>query len=271
MNANLTIKRLLGRAVRSPQCSPRKLILLYHSVGTGPWALGQAQFRAQIGWLAEVALITTLADLLDACSGSSIQIALSFDDGYASAYEIVRPILRAFGVVATLFVNTGRIAELVRAPSDPTLGHYPQESFLSWRDIAELAGAGWTIGSHGVDHLDLTRASPARVHEQVYASKAAIEARLGTPCDYFSYTWGRHDTRVRRAVAQAGYRYALGGEHGPIRGGGDPFRLARINVANDYTLEDFKAIVRGDWDYLAWVHRTRHDWRSALRSRGRVA
>ncbi len=31
----------------------------------------------------------------------------------------------------------------------------------------------------------------------------------------------------------------------------------RINVAQNYSLEDFRAIVRGDWDYLGWVQRAK--------------
>ena len=58
-------------------------------------------------------------------------------------------------------------------------------------------------------------------------------------------------------MRQCGYRYAAGGRHGALRPDFDPMAFPRINIAQDYSLEDFRAIVRGDWDYLGWVQRAK--------------
>ena len=76
-------------------------------------------------------------------------------------------------------------------------------------------------------------------------------------CVHFAYPWGRSTTQLRALVTQCGYRYAAGGEHGPVRPGFDPLAFPRINVSRNYSLEDFKAILRGDWDYLRWVQRAK--------------
>jgi hypothetical protein len=45
----------------------------------------------------------------------------------------------------------------------------------------------------------------------------------------------------------------MSGLHGPVAAGFDAMAVPRINVARDYSLDDFKAVVRGDWDYLGRI------------------
>ena len=183
-----------------------------------------------------------------------MQVAITFDDGYASLREQALPILKAAGAVATVFLNTGQIAAGgLRNISNAALGYYPDELFLSQRDVVELAAEGWSIGSHGVDHIDLTRTGEDEAREELGASKRAIEKLLSAECMLFAYTWGRHDRRLRDLVAEAGYRHAFSGWHGPLRADSDRWALPRINVASEYAMSDFKAIVLGDWDYLGWI------------------
>ena len=91
--------------------------------------------------------------------------------------------------------------------------------------------------------------------DSALGSRSHIESELGGECDTFAYTWGRYSVRLRKLAVEAGYRYAFSGRHGPVDVNGDPMTIPRINISNDYTLDDFKAIVHGDWDYLGWIHR----------------
>ncbi|WP_026607890.1 polysaccharide deacetylase family protein [Methylocapsa acidiphila] len=250
-----TLGRTLNTAARlQPGARRRKLILLYHSVGGGPWATPEAAFRRQMSWLADHAKIVSLPQLLEDRLDHPFQAAVTFDDGYASLRDKALPILRDVGATASVFLNTGCLADQSRNPSDLALGHYPQEFFLSWRDIETLASEAWTIGAHGVDHIDLSAASAASIEAQLCGSKAAIESRIG-PAEFFAYPWGRHNEATRRAAKQAGYRFALSCDHGPVGQGFDPWAAPRVNIANDYSLSDFAAVATGDWDYLGWVHK----------------
>jgi peptidoglycan/xylan/chitin deacetylase (PgdA/CDA1 family) len=251
----IRLKRALGRMARARRVRPiRKLVLLYHSVGSGPWAIPEETFASQLRWLSQAAELSPLERLIEDDGTESLQVAITFDDGYASLRDTALPILRDVGAVATVFLNTGQIGECeVRGASDPSLGYYPKEHFLSHRDVLALAAAGWSIGSHGVGHIDLTRAAGDQTREELHRSRRAIEALLSVPCTLFAYTWGRHDQELRDMVAKAGYRYAFSGHHGPLHPDSDCWALPRINVAREYTLSDFHAIVRGDWDYVGWI------------------
>lgn len=251
-------KRRIGIA-RSwiPRTSSRKVVLLYHAVGPGPWAMASNHFEQQMEWLAGAARVVHLAALLRSEPAPGWEVAITFDDGYCSVHEGAFPVLKALALPATVYLNTGWIGDSVARTSEPESGHYRGETFMRWSDVEALARAGWTLGSHGADHLDLTRAPADVCTQQLVGSRDEIERRLGVGCTHFAYTWGRSNRRLRALVAQCGYRYAAGGVHGPVRAGFDPMNFPRINVSRDYSLEDFKAIVRGDWDYLGWVQRAK--------------
>lgn len=235
----------------------RRIILIYHAVGSGPSSLSAENFNRQMDWLAEYATVESLEDLINHPDQSGLRVAITFDDGYRSVYSVAAPVLKKYGFSAAAYVNTGMIGEDVHCASDSGLGHYPQEEFLTWQEVAELDRRGWTIGSHGVDHVDLTLLPADAAARQLQDSRAEIEARLGKECRHFCYTWGNNNRMVRRLVNEAGYLSAVAAIHGALTSASDTMALERIDVRRDYSLEDFIAIIKGDWDYLAVIQRFR--------------
>lgn len=249
-------KRRIGNWVgRSTESDRRTVILIYHSVGNGPLAVSEPMFREQIAWLSKRTSIVPLDVALASQHTTGTQVAITFDDGYASVHDRAAPILAEFGASATVYLNTGWIGEQVRRPSDVSLGHYPEEFFMNWGEADALAKADWNIGSHGVEHLDLTQQNPVSVERELTESKQEIQSRLGRPCDHFAYTWGRFTPVLQRSVRMAGYLSAVAGLHGPVSTGSDPFALSRIDIRAEYEMQDFAAVVAGRWDYLGFKQR----------------
>lgn len=254
----IRFKRALARAwALTEPAQPRRMILYYHAIGKGPNATPDESFRLQMGWLASHAEVLSLDGLLSGQGNRALQAAITFDDGYASVALNAEPILRDLDLPATVYINTGWMGEEGRRASEPGLGHYPGERFMAWKDVERLANRNWTIGSHGVEHLDLTAVDDARRIQELRDSRKTIENRIICECRHFAYTWGRHTRRVRQAVADAGYQTAASAIHGPVRCDSDPYALPRLDISNQYSLEDFQAIVRGDWDFLGAVQRVR--------------
>lgn len=257
-NRRLRCKRLIGRFWRRlPRIVDRRVVLIYHSVGSGPASAPEAMFRNQMAWLAEHADVATLDELVKNPGKGGLRVALTFDDGYRSLCRVVAPVLRAYSFPATVYLNTGWIAEETPRCSDASLGHYPDEEFLIWKEVAELAGAGWEVGSHGIEHYDLTALPVPEVERQIMESKGDIEARLGRPCRHFAYTWGLHNENVRERLRSSGYRFAVAAHHAPLSDKSDLFALPRVDIRRDYNLDDFTALVRGEWDFLGLLHKLR--------------
>lgn len=249
-------KRRIGNVFgRLTENERRTVILIYHAVGSGPLAVSETVFREQIAWLSQCATIVTLDAALSNRPTSSHQVVITFDDGYVSVHDRAAPILEEHGATATVYLNTGWIGDAGHRPSDVSLGHYPQEFFMNWGEAAALAKAGWTIGSHGVDHLDLTQQEQISVEHELAESKRAIQGRLGRPCKHFAYTWGRFTPALIGKVREAGYLSAASCLHGPVLADSDRFAFPRIDVRAEYEILDFASVVSGRWDYIGYKQR----------------
>jgi peptidoglycan/xylan/chitin deacetylase (PgdA/CDA1 family) len=210
-----------------------------------------------MAWLHTHARVVTLERLLTEKAGNGLTAAITFDDGYRSLHEDVAPVLKGHGSSATVYLTTGCISPGDRIHSDRARGHYPGEEFLVWDEVAELFEAGWTVGSHGVEHLDLSRLPRADIDYQVTTSKRDIEMRLHNQCVHFSYPWGRFNREVTEVLQSAGYRYAASGRHAPFCGHDLAFEIPRINIMKEYTAEDFAEVVSGQWDFIGLVQKIR--------------
>lgn len=256
--SGLLWKRRLGSFGKLiPKRKSRRIFLIYHAVGSGPLSLSVDNFNLQMEWLEKYAKVETLETLISQPNLPGLRVALTFDDGYHSVSSVVAPLLKKYGFPATVYLNTGMIAEDGHRPSDSTLGHYPQEEFLNWQEVVALDRDGWTIGSHGVDHVDLTLLPAEESAQQLRDSQGEIVLRLGKECRHFCYTWGNNSQKVRTLVRGAGYQTAVAAIHAPLRTTSDPMALERIDVRREYDLKDFISIIQGDWDFLAVIQRLR--------------
>lgn len=253
-------KRRLSKFYPLIKKNTRKIILLYHAVGDGPQAMDVNLFAAQMTWLKQHCEVMSLTELLRPSPATKhIQVAISFDDGYACLYDKAAPILNNLNMPAIAYLNTGWIAdeENNRRCSEPQLGHYIGEKFLIWPEVVQLVNQSWEMGSHGVDHLDLNQQTQDIAHTQLADSKHAIETQLQRSCDHFAYTWGRHSKPLRDMVVKNNYHDAVAAHH-KILNHDNLFALPRMNIEKDYSLTDFIDIVTGKWDYLGVIHRIKN-------------
>ena len=115
--------------------------------------------------------------------------------------------------------------------------------------------SGWEIGSHGVNHYNFTQLQTEILQQELSYSKQIIEDKINTPCLQFAYPWGRYSSFVKKAVKEAGYQFAVSARHAEISSHSDLLALPRINISRNYSLNDFKNIIIGKWDYLGILHK----------------
>jgi peptidoglycan/xylan/chitin deacetylase (PgdA/CDA1 family) len=98
--------------------------------------------------------------------------------------------------------------------------------------LVALAGTGVAVGAHTQQHLNLAHQADDVVRAEVEGSRDDLADWLGSRPTGFSYPFGlpRHDVdaRARRAVASAGYRYAVVNQPVPVEAGHDRFALPRL-------------------------------------------
>lgn len=111
---------------------------------------------------------------------------------------------------------------------------YPPRLTMSWKDVQTLLTKHdcFEIGSHTLDHTDLTAIDEAEVGRELESSAERIVQQTGTRPRHFSFCYGRTSESLRRLVAETGYEAACGGgELAPvITAPLDVFRLPRVTA-----------------------------------------
>ncbi|WP_314223155.1 polysaccharide deacetylase family protein [Streptomyces zaehneri] len=201
--------------------TPVPWVAMYHSVGDcseDPYRITVTPERLekQLMWLRRRGLRgVSMAKLLAARArgeGRNL-VGLTFDDGYADFLTEALPVLRRHRCSATLFVLPGRLGG--DNAWDP-LG--PRKPLLTADGICRAAYEGVEIGSHGLTHVDLTKADDLTLKTETAESRAALTALLGTEIDGFCYPYGTIDQRAMDAVREAGYGYACAIDPGSLNG-----------------------------------------------------
>ncbi|MFD7133000.1 polysaccharide deacetylase family protein [Streptomyces sp. NPDC059894] len=214
---------------------PVPWVAMYHSVGDcsdDPYRITVTPERLerQLLWLSRRGLRgVSVAELLAARArgGGRDLVGLTFDDGYADFLTGALPVLRRHGCTATLFVLPGRLGG--DNAWDP-LGR--RRPLLTADGVRQAAAEGVEIGSHGLTHVDLTRADDLTLKAETVGSRTVLAELLGTEPDGFCYPYGTVDRRAVDAVRDAGYAYACAIDPGPLNG---PLTLPRVHVGQNDT------------------------------------
>lgn len=217
--------------------APVPWVAMYHSVGDcseDPYRITVTPERldGQLAWLRGRGLRgVSMAELLAARARGEGRdlVGLTFDDGYADFLTGALPVLRRHGCTATLFVLPGRFGG--DNAWDP-LG--PRKPLLSADGVRRAADEGVEIGSHGLTHVDLTRADDLTLKAETVDSRSALGELLGAEPEGFCYPYGTIDRRAVDAVREAGYGYACAIDPGALNG---VHALPRVHVGqNDNSL-----------------------------------
>jgi peptidoglycan/xylan/chitin deacetylase (PgdA/CDA1 family) len=251
-------------------------VLLYHSVADdppswiAPFAVGRRSFARQLDAIAECGRVPVAPSWVIAARRGRAPlppnaVAVTFDDGFLDFAVNALPELTSRGVPSALFVTTGALG-----PVNCSL--LPPAPMLTLEQVAQLADAGVEIGAHAHLHAQLDTLRTAQIVPELSRPKRILEDALGREVDLFAYPHGYSNAEVRRLTRLAGYQgaFAVGNALSP--GTDDPFRVARLTVRADTTLESIEAWLSGTGAPIALKreHIETRCWRSWRRTRARL-
>jgi peptidoglycan/xylan/chitin deacetylase (PgdA/CDA1 family) len=213
--------------------SPSSMILTYHSVSTGPSPLciAPAHLREHLDCVLDAgATVLSIAELASALRERRLpegSVAFTFDDGYADLAKAA-PLLLERGMRCTVFCVAGYLGGLSDWPTLPRRA--PRLPLATPAQLAELAEAGFEIGSHGIEHSPLHRASESTLRRELVDSRAMLEQAVGVPVRSFACPYGLRPPAAARGLIEHAYEALCADGLGPVRPGADPLALPRIDA-----------------------------------------
>jgi peptidoglycan/xylan/chitin deacetylase (PgdA/CDA1 family) len=150
----------------------RICIFYYHSVGDNnshQWndnTLSVRVFERQMKYLSDnyfksISLTEMMSFIKSESNLPDKNVVLTFDDGYLDNWVYVYPILKKYGIKATIFVNPAFVdpSAAIRPTSEDVLSGKIRADelkwwgYLSWQEINALSSSGLVdIQSHGLTH-----------------------------------------------------------------------------------------------------------------------
>jgi peptidoglycan/xylan/chitin deacetylase (PgdA/CDA1 family) len=177
-------------------------VLMYHSIkyqDGNPVRMSQDRFEAQMKWLSGNGYTTlTMDELFDHISKektfSPKSVVIAFDDGYRDNYTNAFPIIKKYGIHATIFMITGSI------------GH---NDYLTADQIKEMSANGVDIQGHTVHHPNLDELAYDKQYNELKDSKECLEKLTGKTVQYIAYPMGRYNDNTIKALKALGYKMAF--------------------------------------------------------------
>ncbi len=217
-------------------------ILCYHRFGSNRSKLTvtPAAFEAQMEYLVRSGYrVIPLSRLTSFLEGKEPlprkTVVITIDDGYRSTYETAYPILKKFGLPATVFLYSDFVGA-----SDA----------MSWAQMQDMVRSGLIeIQPHSKTHANLTLKLPGesdakyreRIRREIDAPISAIQDRLALASISYAYPYGDVNETVTEQLASKDVRLGV-----TVTPGGNaffsyPLMLRRTMVFGNEDLDVFKS------------------------------
>ncbi len=218
----------------------RGAIYLYHRVNdfsTDVLTVDTKTFAAQLLAIRRRYPVSSTAHLVDCIRSKRLlqptTVAIHFDDCYRDILTNGAPIMKALGIPACAFINSGFV-DTGRSFAHDAAKYPFTYQMLRTADIQAWTSLGFEVGAHTVDHVDLGRCTVEAADSEVVECGQALRKIIGKPVELFSFPFGRVDnirSATRQAISTAGY-VALFSAHGGFIGSRtDPYDIPRMGCS----------------------------------------
>jgi peptidoglycan/xylan/chitin deacetylase (PgdA/CDA1 family) len=230
-----------------PQAVP---ILTYHHVNPlegDMITVSVNHFEAQMAFLQRSGYHTLfVSELVNWMQGENPipkkSLVLTFDDGFRDNYEFAFPVLKKYGIKATLFIVSGWISgERPPVKSGEVIPHHQcnqliaqgrgDQIAMTWPEVQELQDSGLVeIESHTNTHNKKLYQDASALKEDLNRSREVIADHLKKNSTCLCWPGGGYNRESINAARGAGFTALCTTERGLNQPGGDLSQLKRVTV-----------------------------------------
>jgi len=141
-------------------------------------------------------------------------VVVSFDDGYRTFFSYTYPIIKKYGIKSVNYIIYNFIGR--------------QNNMDEWQ-IKELVKDDLVeIGSHTLNHPNLTEILPDQLKSEIIDSKNLLEKRFGINVTSFCYPYGYYNEKAFPFIKEAGYLTAVTTKEGSMISEDNLYEIKRI-------------------------------------------
>ena len=149
-------------------------------IGTG-WSLAHLGLK----YPALAAVCVATMSFMTFEDNETPMVIITFDDGYQSTLDVALPELQSRDLVATHYIPTG----LLDTPG-----------YIKSEDVIKFTDAGWEIGAHAINSVDLTTLSPMEMLYEIKTPIKILEELSNQKIYSFSSPLGEYDDNMIEEV-----------------------------------------------------------------------
>lgn len=187
-----------------------------HIIGT-KLSVSPTIFDQQMKWLKDQGYSSVSPEEYLSGKYPTKPVIITFDDGYDNAYTVGYKTLKKYAEKGIFYIITNNI------------GH---SDSLNQDQIKEMSANGMIIGSHTVNHIDLSKATDQQVFDQLSESKTVLEKLTGKPVLDFCYPSGQYNQKTIKIEKSLGYQTAMTTKTPRQIDFSDYWQLPRIRIEN---------------------------------------
>ena len=196
-----------------------------------------AAFEKQMALLTQLGYQTiTLHELEDYLNGksnfSNKLIAITFDDGLESVYRYAYPILKKYGLNATIFAISSRVKYSLPEWNPDDLQFITKDQYLEMQDRMDIQSHTHFLHRFLEDQPIILRRS---FHNMLVDFRRSIQElkQFNPNVRYLAYPYGSYTSLAKKAARMAGFQLAFSTQIGRVNFGDDRYQLKRIYLLKE--------------------------------------
>lgn len=224
--------------------SSRAAIYLHHRVNDyskDVLTVDTETFAAQLLAISKYYPFSSTEQIVDAVRNRKplppTTVAIHFDDCYRDILTNGAPIMKALGVPACAFINSGFIDTTRTFAHDRSKYPFTYEMLRS-SEVQEWSHLGFEIGAHTVNHVDLGQYAGDEAKTEIVVCGEALQSLVGKPVDLFSFPFGgvKNITAPnRQIIADSGYQALFSAHGGFVGPRTDRYDIPRLGCSYEST------------------------------------